>query len=218
MRGVAPREAMLQIRLPEVTPAEPPSFAVTARVLCRAHMSTPVRIVTVTVSDTRTAADDEGGRTLDAALRAAGFTVLRHHIVKDEPAYIGELINSLSETECEAVILTGGTGIAPRDQTYEAIERVLEKRMDGFGEAFRRLSWDEIGPNAILSRATAGVIHRTLVFALPGSVRAVRLGVEKLIIPILPHAADVATGRAVGRHGDDDGDDHDHHPASSRAR
>jgi|GEM_PF-432994 len=181
-----------------------------------ARMSAPVRVVTVTVSDTRTAADDEGGRTLDAALRGAGFVVLRHHIVKDEPAYISELIASLSETECEAVVLTGGTGVAPRDQTYEAVERVLEKRMDGFGEAFRRLSWDEIGPASILSRAVAGVVNRTLVFALPGSVRAVRLGVEKLIVPVLAHAVDVATGRGGG-HGAADHVDHED-PASSRAR
>lgn len=153
------------------------------------------RIVTITVSDSRTAADDESGRVLGELLKQAGFGIRRHHIIKDEPDYIRELVTQTSRSEAEAIILTGGTGIAPRDHTYDVVHALLEKRMEGFGEAFRRLSWDEVGPHAILSRATAGILNGTVVFCLPGSVRAVKLGVEKVIIPILAHAMDLACGR-----------------------
>src|SRR4029077_16613842 len=95
----------------------------------------------------------------------------------------------------EAVVLTGGTGIAPRDRTIEVLAPLFEKTLDGFGEAFRRLSWDEIGPRSILSRAVAGVIRGRVVAALPGSLKAVRLGVEQVLAPTLAHATDLAPGR-----------------------
>lgn len=155
------------------------------------------RIVTITVSDTRTVADDESGRVLGELLKGAGFGVRRHHIIKDEPDYIRELVTQTSRSEAEAIILTGGTGIAPRDHTYDVVDGLFEKRMEGFGEAFRRLSWDEVGARSILSRATAGIVHGTVIFCLPGSVRAVRLGVEQIIVPILAHAMDLASGRTV---------------------
>src|SRR5438477_2441479 len=105
----------------------------------------PPRVVTVTVSDTRTTATDASGRALAEEL--SGFSIVRHAIVPDEPDAIGALVRTVAATgEADAVVLTGGTGIAPRDRTYEAIEGLFEKRLDGFGEAFRRLSWDEIGP------------------------------------------------------------------------
>ncbi len=154
------------------------------------------RVVTITVSDTRTDADDESGSLLGALLKEAGFTVHRHHIIRDEPDYIRELVTQTSRSDAEAIILTGGTGMAPRDNTYDVVDALFEKRMDGFGEAFRRLSWDEIGPHAVLSRATAGTLNGTVIFSLPGSARAVRLGVEKIILPILGHAMDLASGRA----------------------
>src|SRR5450432_1821625 len=122
------------------------------------------RIVTITVSDTRTVADDESGRVLGELLKQAGFGVRRHHIIKDEPDYIRELVTQTSRSEAEAIVLTGGTGIAPRDHTYDVVHALLEKRIEGFGEAFRRLSWDEVGPHAILSRATAGTLNGTVVF------------------------------------------------------
>jgi molybdenum cofactor biosynthesis protein B len=155
------------------------------------------RVVTITVSDTRTEADDESGSLLGELLKEAGFPVRRHHIIRDEPDYIRELVIQTSRSDAEAIILTGGTGMAPRDQTYEVIDALLEKRMDGFGEAFRRLSWEEVGPRSVLSRATAGTLNGTLIFSLPGSVRAVRLGVEKIIVPILGHAMDIAAGRTA---------------------
>ncbi len=154
-----------------------------------------IKVVTVTVSDSRTAANDASGRALDEALTNAGCVVLRHRFVKDEVAFIQELVRTEADHDGDVVVLTGGTGIAPRDVTVEALEEIFEKRIDGFGEAFRRLSWDEIGPRAILSRATAGVVKKTLVVALPGSTAGARLGVEQVLLPILRHAVDLATGR-----------------------
>lgn len=158
------------------------------------------RILTVTVSDTRTSADDQSGRALAEEL--AAFEVVRHVIVADEPAQIVELVRTVMERdEADAIVLTGGTGIAPRDLTCEALEALFDKRLDGFGEAFRRLSWEEIGPRAILSRATAGTIGTRLVFSLPGSEKAARLGARDLIAPILAHAVDLVHGRTAHGHG-----------------
>ncbi len=158
------------------------------------------RILTVTVSDTRTSADDRSGRALAEEL--AAFEVVRHVIVADEPAQIVELVRTVMERdEADAIVLTGGTGIAPRDLTCEALEALFDKRLDGFGEAFRRLSWEEIGPRAILSRATAGTIGTRLVFSLPGSEKAARLGARDLIAPILAHAVDLVHGRTAHGHG-----------------
>jgi molybdenum cofactor biosynthesis protein B len=152
------------------------------------------RVITVTVSDTRTSADDTSGRALAEELSA--FTLVRHTIVPDEPEQIIGIVRGLMESdEADAIVLTGGTGIAPRDLTYEALEALFDKRLDGFGEAFRRLSWDAIGPRAMLSRATAGTIGTRLVFSLPGSEKAVRLGARELIAPILAHAVDLLHGR-----------------------
>ena len=154
------------------------------------------RILTVTVSDTRTPADDRSGRALAEELVA--FTLVRHVIIPDEPAQIVELVRAVMESdEADAIILTGGTGIAPRDLTCEAIEALFDKRLDGFGEAFRRLSWEEIGARAILSRATAGTVGTRLVFSLPGSEKAARLGARELIAPILAHAVDLVHGRTA---------------------
>lgn len=160
-----------------------------------------MRIITVTVSDTRTEADDVSGKALREELTAfdATFDLGHHVILADEPAHIVALLREADEDDADAVVLTGGTGIAPRDRTYEAVTAIFDKTLDGFGEAFRRLSWDQIGPRAILSRATAGVVGTTLVFALPGSEKAVRLGAKELIAPILAHAVDLANGRT--KHG-----------------
>lgn len=156
------------------------------------------RVITVTVSDTRTAADDASGKILAEEL--AGFVLVRHEIVPDEPARIGALVDAVVKgDEADAIVFTGGTGIAPRDQTYEALDARLDKRLDGFGEAFRRLSWEEIGPRAILSRATAGTIGTCLVFLLPGSTKGARLGARELVKPILAHAVDLVNGRTHHR-------------------
>jgi molybdenum cofactor biosynthesis protein B len=159
-----------------------------------------VRVLTVTISDSRSNADDESGRRLRSLLETAGFTLVPHRIVADEPALVRGIVRELAEQDlADALVTTGGTGIAPRDQTYEALEPLLEKKLDGFGEAFRRLSWDEVGARSVLSRAVAGVAGGRFVVALPGSPKAVTLAVEKLVIPLLVHAVALARGEA-GQH------------------
>jgi molybdenum cofactor biosynthesis protein B len=162
-------------------------------------MSGNVRVATVTVSDTRTAADDEGGARLRERLVAAGLGLGPHAIVPDEPDAIRACVARICDDDlADVIVTTGGTGIAVRDTTYEAIEALLEKRLDGFGEAFRRLSWDAIGPRAVLSRAVAGVHRNRLVVALPGSPKGVVLGVDQVLAPIVGHAVALLRGE---RHG-----------------
>jgi molybdopterin adenylyltransferase len=160
-----------------------------------------VRVATLTLSDTRTPADDEGGRLLGELLRAAGFEVASHAIVREDDETIRTAVIERCAADVGAVVLTGGTGVAPRDRAVEVLAPLFEKTLDGFGEAFRRLSWEQIGPRAILSRAVAGVIRGRVVVALPGSVKAVRLGVEQILAPTLAHAVDLASGGG-GRHGE----------------
>jgi molybdenum cofactor biosynthesis protein B len=158
------------------------------------------RVATLTISDTRTAADDRGGPELRRLLEAAGFRLASHALVPDGAASVQGAVAALcADPTIDAVVTTGGTGIAPRDQTYEALDGLLERRLDGFGEAFRRLSWDDVGPRAILSRALAGTVGGKIVVALPGSPRALALAVEKILAPLLPHAVDVARGRGDHR-------------------
>ncbi len=162
----------------------------------------PIRVATLTLSDTRTPDDDDGGRLLGELLGAAGFVVVSHAIVReDDGAVRAAVVERCASAEVDALVLTGGTGVAPRDRVIEVIAPLFAKTIDGFGEAFRRLSWDQIGPNAILSRAAAGVIDGRVVIALPGSLKAVRLGVEALVAPTLAHAVGLASGRGT-RHGD----------------
>jgi len=142
----------------------------------------------ITVSDTRDLASDKSGQRASELLIEAGHTVQAREIVVDDRAAIAELVRAaVSNPAIDAVVLTGGTGIAPRDVTYEAVEGILDKTLHGFGELFRSLSYAEIGSAAMLSRAIGGVVERTLVFALPGSTKAVELGVRKLIAPELGH-------------------------------
>lgn len=144
----------------------------------------------VTASDTRTEADDKSGKIIKDALTAGGHEIAHYEIIPDDPERISALVMRLSETESiKAILITGGTGIAPRDNTYDAVVGLLDKKIDGFGELFRYLSYEEIGAGAMLSRAVAGVANRTLVFCMPGSTAAVRLAMEKLISPELPHLA-----------------------------
>jgi molybdenum cofactor biosynthesis protein B len=155
-------------------------------------------VATLTVSDSRTTADDKGGPELRRLLTAAGFRLGAHAIVPDGVEPVRDAVRKLcAEPGVDAIVTTGGTGISPRDQTYEAIEGLLERRLDGFGEAFRRLSWGDVGPRAILSRALAGTIAGKIVVALPGSPRALALAVEQILAPILPHAAALAAGRGA---------------------
>jgi molybdenum cofactor biosynthesis protein B len=143
----------------------------------------------VTSSGSRSAADDEGGRILREALVAAGHRVVGQRIVPDEVAELRRIAaEEAARAGAQALVYTGGTGLAARDCTLEALEPLWTKRLDGFGEIFRALSYQEIGPAAMLSRAAAGSVGPLLVFALPGSPGAVRLAVEKLILPELGHA------------------------------
>lgn len=158
-----------------------------------------LRVAAITVSDTRTVEDDEGGARLRERLEAAGFVVSSQAIVPDEPDQLRAQIARLCDDDlADAIVTTGGTGIAPRDRTYEAVEGLLEKRLDGFGEAFRRLSWDEVGPRSVLSRAVAGVHRGRVLAALPGSPKAVVLAVDRVLAPILVHAVALARGTKHG--------------------
>ena len=155
------------------------------------HPDSPGKIVTcavITVSDTRNPETDKSGQIIQQLLVAAHHVVEAYKIVKDEPAQIQAQIEELSKNAAlDVIIFNGGTGIAPRDTTYDAIEKLLEKTLPGFGELFRFLSYQEIGSRAIASRAVAGVYQHKLIFSLPGSSNAVRLGMEKLILPEMAH-------------------------------
>jgi molybdenum cofactor biosynthesis protein B len=147
-----------------------------------------VSCAVITVSDTRSMESDRSGQTIQQLLVAAGHQVPAYTILPDEPAQIRAQIEALSQrADLDAVIFNGGTGIAPRDTTYDAIEQLLEKTLPGFGELFRWLSYQEIGSRAIASRAVAGVYQAKLVFSLPGSTNAVTLAMQKLILPELVH-------------------------------
>jgi molybdenum cofactor biosynthesis protein B len=142
----------------------------------------------LTVSDTRTEATDRSGAYLAEALEGAGHRVVRREVVPDEPTRIDATLRRwLADGEAEVVLTTGGTGIAARDTTVEVVERLLDTRLDGFGELFRMLSYREIGAAAMLSRAVGGLAGGRLLFALPGSSAAVRLAMDELLLPELPH-------------------------------
>lgn len=155
-----------------------------------------VRVAVVTLSDTRTDADDEGGKLLCDLLSEAGFAVTGRQIVREDVSAIQSALGALlADASVDAIVTTGGTGLAPRDVTLAALTPLFDREMVGFGEAFRRLSWDEVGARAVLSNATAGAARGKIVAALPGSLKAVRLGVTALIAPMLAHAVDIAQGR-----------------------
>lgn len=142
----------------------------------------------ITVSDTRTLDTDTGGQTVLDHLAAAGHAVVAREIVPDEPERLRPLVLMLvGRDDVDAILLTGGTGITRRDQTYETIVALCDKLLPGYGEIFRWLSFQEIGPAAILSRAVGGVIQSKVVLTMPGSPAAVRLAMEKIIIPELGH-------------------------------
>lgn len=141
----------------------------------------------MTVSDTRSPDTDTSGALLKARLESGGHRIVSYEIVPDEPACIRDRVRALAEADVEAVLLSGGTGIAPRDTTYEAVVGILDRRLDGFGELFRSLSYQEIGAAAMLSRAVAGTLLSTIVFAMPGSTAACELAIDRLVLPELSH-------------------------------
>ena len=143
----------------------------------------------LTVSDTRTEADDKSGARMKELIAAAGHDVVSYAIVPDDPARIRQgLEPALANPAVQVVFLSGGTGIAPRDTTFEALQALFEKEIAGFGELFRVLSYHEIGAAAMLSRATAGIVAGKLVYSMPGSTAAVELAMQKLALPELGHA------------------------------
>jgi molybdenum cofactor biosynthesis protein B len=153
-----------------------------------ARDNTVINCGVITVSDTRSPETDTSGQLICSLLADLGHKIAFYSLVKDEPIEITSLLIELGDrADLDAIILNGGTGIAPRDNTYDAIAELLDKILPGFGELFRLLSYQEIGSRAIASRATAGIYSQKLIFSLPGSSAAVKLGMEKLILPELVH-------------------------------
>jgi molybdenum cofactor biosynthesis protein B len=144
------------------------------------------RVRVLTVSDTRTVDDDTSGNLCIELCQQGGHVVTGREILPDDPDRVEAFCRRVSG-EVDAILINGGTGIASRDTTYEAVARLLDKRLDGFGELFRMLSFSEIGSKAMASRAVAGVYGKTLLFSMPGSTKAVRLAMEKLVLPELGH-------------------------------
>jgi molybdenum cofactor biosynthesis protein B len=154
------------------------------------HASSPdrLRCVVITVSDTRTIENDTGGAAVIEHLEKAGHVVVQREIIRDEPAVMRPLLELLRERDdVDAVLMTGGTGIASRDQTFETVSSLLSKPLPGYGELFRMLSFAEIGPAAMLSRAVGGLLGKRVLLTMPGSPAGVRLAMEKLIVPELGH-------------------------------
>jgi molybdenum cofactor biosynthesis protein B len=149
---------------------------------------TSIRCFVLTISDTRTEQTDTSGRAIVDLLEAAGHQVTGRGLVPDDPDQVRRLVGEqLANPDVQVIITTGGTGIASRDTTYEALAGLLDKRLDGFGELFRFLSYQDIGPAAMLSRACAGLARGKIVVLLPGAERAVRLALTKLLLPELGH-------------------------------
>ncbi len=160
----------------------------------KAAAPSTVRCFVVTISDTRTEKTDRSGRAIVDLLISAGHIVVGRTIVKDEPKLVRDTVErQLANPDVQVIITTGGTGISSRDSTYEAVSALLQKRLDGFGELFRMLSYQEVGSAAMMSRACAGLAAGRIVVSLPGSEAAVRLAVERLLIPELGHLVQQAS-------------------------
>lgn len=150
----------------------------------------PVTLAIVTVSDSRTPETDTNRQYLEARLTELGHQVAAYRLIKDEPDQVAATLEELAAMpQVQIILFNGGTGISPRDTTYDVISRYLQKTLPGFGELFRMISYQDIGPAAMFSRATAGVYQQTLVVSMPGSSNAVRTAMEKLIIPEINHLA-----------------------------
>jgi molybdenum cofactor biosynthesis protein B len=166
--------------------ARPPADAVPQE--HKAHAPRSIGCFVLTISDSKTPETDTSGALIRERLAEAGHTVVGHAIVRDEPAQVTAVIQGgCADPAVEAFVLTGGTGVTSRDSTFEAVEALLDKRLTGFGELFRMLSYQEIGAAAMLSRAQGGVVQGRALFSLPGSPNACRLALEKLILPELGH-------------------------------
>ena len=154
----------------------------------KSHAPGSIGCMVITCSDSRTPKTDSSGQRIMHMLKDAGHAVVAYHLVKDEPSKIKAKVKAaLSDKKIQAIIINGGTGISKRDSTFETVDAMLEKRLVGFGEIFRYLTYQDIGSPAIMSRATAGIIKGRVLFSTPGSENAVRLAMEKLILPELGH-------------------------------
>jgi len=150
----------------------------------------PIGVAIVTVSDTRTPETDVNRRYITDRLTALGHTVAAYRLIKDEPDQVAAALDELAaRPDVRIILFNGGTGISPRDTTFDVISRLLEKTLPGFGELFRMFSYQEVGAAAMLSRATAGVYRKTFVASMPGSPNAVQVALEKLILPEINHLA-----------------------------
>lgn len=171
----------------------PPTVVVDEhRARAAAATTGPISCAIVSVSDTRNARTDVSGRTIRQHLSVEPYRIKSTSIVKDEPSDIRRtVLELLADDELKVIILTGGTGIGARDRTIEVLQNFFEKDLPGFGEMFRHLSYEEIGSAALLTRASAGIARRKFIAALPGSPQAVRLALEKILVPELPHILDL---------------------------
>lgn len=152
------------------------------------HALRKVACMIITISDTRTEETDTSGKRINALLEENGHNVARYVLVKDEPDDIQRLLREgIASPDIQIILCNGGTGISARDRSYEAVEQLLDKRLDGFGELFRMVSYEEIGSAAMMSRAIAGIAGDTVIFLMPGSRSAVTLAMEKLILPEIGH-------------------------------
>ena len=152
------------------------------------HGQSSLACMVVTCSDTRTRETDTSGKLICHLLKEQGHTIAAQHLIKDEPGEITRLLETAAQQAATQVaIINGGTGISSRDTTFEAVDGFLQKRLDGFGELFRYLSYKDIGSSAMLSRATAGIHGHLVIFSIPGSQGAVRLAMEQLILPEMGH-------------------------------
>jgi molybdenum cofactor biosynthesis protein B len=154
----------------------------------RGAASGPVACAVLTISDTRALETDTGGRLIATLLESRGHRIVRRGLVRDEPAEIERwLREAAADPEVQVILTTGGTGISPRDTTYEVVSRLIDRRLDGFGELFRMLSYQEVGAAAMLSRAVGGTTGGKVLLCMPGSPDAVRLAMEKLVLPEIEH-------------------------------
>lgn len=146
-----------------------------------------ISFAVITVSDSRTEAEDESGKLIRERMEEAGHQLVSYRLLKNDLAAIRRDVVKLIEAKVECIVTTGGTGLSSRDMTVEAVAPLFDKIVGGFGELFRHLSFQEVGTAALMSRATAGSARGTIVFCLPGSTKAVRLALERLILPELKH-------------------------------
>jgi molybdenum cofactor biosynthesis protein B len=147
----------------------------------------PISFAVITVSDSRTEAEDESGKFIQNRMQEAGHRLVSYRLLKNDLEAIHHDVIKLVDAKVGCILTTGGTGLSPRDVTIEAVTPLLDKSLGGFGEFFRHLSYHEVGTAALMSRATAGSVRGTMVFCLPGSSKAVRLALERLILPELKH-------------------------------